>query len=121
MWQHTGYAMGHYSNGSEVYTGLGLDDFNSSYIPLYVGKAPRHHVTIGHPIIAIGKDAVDLAIQVTRVNQSVPIWHVSVNNLCKDREISVQLRVSMPELIGLQLPPSVTGLTLSPGEFRNLL
>ena len=122
MWQHTGYSMGHYSNGSDVYTGLGLDDFNSSFVPLYVGRAPRHHVTIGHPVIAIGQDAEELVIQVTRINASVakapwPGWHVSVNNPLEDREINVQLRSSMPDLI----PLHERKLSLSAGEFLNLM
>lgn len=124
MWQHTGYSMGHYSNGSDVYTGLGLDDFNSSFVPLYVGRAPRHNITIGHPVIAVGQDAEELVIQVTRINASVahsqspwPGWHVSVNNPLEDREITVQLRSSMPDLV----PLHARELRLSAGEFLNLL
>ena len=101
MWQHQGYAMGHYSDGNGVYTALGQDDFSSSFVPLYVGKS-QYHVSIGHPIIATGDGAAELIIQTTRINGTAanPIWHVSLNNPTAERTLSVKLKVAMPELIG---------------------
>ena len=122
MWQYTGYAMGHYSDGNGVYTALGQDDFSSSFVPLYVGKA-QYHVSIGHPIIATGDGAAELIIQTTRINGTAanPIWHVSINNPTAERTLSVTLKVAMPELVGLVLPASAATVTLKPGEFRNVL
>jgi hypothetical protein len=122
MWQHQGYAMGHYSDGNGVYTALGQDDFSSSFVPLYVGKS-QYHVSIGHPIIATGDGAAELIIQTTRINGTAanPIWHVSLNNPTAERTLSVKLKVAMPELIGLVLPASAATVTLKPGEFRNVL
>jgi hypothetical protein len=38
-----------------------------------------------------------------------------------ERSLTVQLSVSMPDLLGLKLPTDAASVTLAAGEFRNLL
>ena len=98
LYQFQGYSLGHYTDGSDVYTGLGLDDFRLAHVPLYTGRAQRTHVQIGHPVIARGLEAEKLFLQVTQVNHTT--WHCSLNNPT-DHAISVKLDTNLRS-IGLQ-------------------
>jgi hypothetical protein len=98
--------------GCNKYTVLGLDKFNTTYAPLYVGLAQKTHVRIGHPVIATGQGAEDVFIQVThiRVTNGTALYHVAMNNPTT-ATLTVQLSASFPE-VGLQ----PQGVTLQPGE-----
>ena len=98
--------------GCNKYTVLGLDKFNTTYAPLYVGLALKTHVRIGHPVIATGKGAEEVFIQVThiRVTNGTALYHVAVNNPTT-ATLTVQLSASFPE-VGMQ----PQGVTLRSGE-----
>jgi hypothetical protein len=105
-----------------LYTALGLDDFGEAHVPLFVGRASRTHVVVGHPVIAQALDGSSegafnsLRIQVTHVNELPHVWHVAVNNPT-DEPITAVLSQNM-DLPGLQL--SAQRLVLAPGEYRVL-
>jgi hypothetical protein len=71
-WQLTGFAgAGHYkddarggASGNGRYTELGVDDLNCTHVPMYVGRAPRTELLVGHPVVALGAGASELFIQV---------------------------------------------------------
>ena len=142
LWQLHGYSLGwyhsHAGNASLrsmanitdqnttteicLYTALGLDHFGEAHVPLYVGRADRTHVVIGHPVIAQALDGSSegafnsLRIQVTHVNELPQVWHVAVNNPT-DETITAVLSQNM-DLPGLQV--STQNLVLAPGEYRVL-
>ena len=105
-----------------LYTALGLDDYGEAHVPLYVGRADRTHVVVGHPVIAQAIDGSDegafnsLRIQVTHVNESPQVWHVAVNNPTEET-IEAVLSQNM-DLPGLHL--ATQRLVLAPGEYRVL-
>jgi len=105
-----------------LYTALGLDDFGEAHVPLFVGRADRTHVVVGHPVIAQALDGSSegvfnsLRIQVTHVNESPQVWHVAVNNPT-DEAVSAVLSQNMA-LPGLRFPTQ--HLVLAPGEYRVL-
>ena len=91
---------GFYSNGTEVYTELGICDRNKTHVPLYVGRAPTH-VLIGHPVVAVGPGADDLFVQVTRLRVTATqraIWHIEINNPM-DEPVIVKLHSSFPSVV----------------------
>lgn len=141
LWQLEGYSLGWYhrhSNNSSrrsglnradrntaetcLYSALGLDSVGEAHVPLYVGRADRTHVVIGHRVIAQALDGSSegafnsLRIQVTHVNESPRMWHVAVNNPT-DASITAVLSQNM-DLPGLQV--STQRLMLAPGEYRVL-
>ena len=95
---------------------LGVDNANTTAAPLYVGLAPKTHVRIGHPVIATGKGAEEIFIQVThlRVTNGTALYHVAVNNPTATT-LTVQLSASFPEV---KLAPQA--VTLRPGEHLNV-
>jgi len=95
--QLEGYCVNMYIGGCDMrYRALGVEDSNSSLVPLYAARAPMTHVIIGHPVVAVAAaqdQAVstrpeDLFIQVTAIGsggKNVTVgpqstWSVSVNN-----------------------------------------
>ena len=151
LWQLEGYSLGWYQSNMEtnvntsthggdkatvitaapraaasaercLYTALGLDDFGEAHVPLFVGRASRTHVVVGHPVIAQALDGSSegalnsLRIQVTHVNELPHVWYVAVNNPT-DEPITAVLSQNM-DLPGLQL--STQRLVLAPGEYRVL-
>lgn len=99
--QRQGYVKGHYGTGENRYRPVGLDLAGTTYVPLYPDWAERTHVVVGHPIVA-GPEGKELFIQVTKVADQPPRWHVSVNNPT-DTVIKTVLRRGMP-LPGLEFP-----------------
>jgi hypothetical protein len=102
--------------GCNKYTVLGLDKFNATAAPLYVGLALKTHARIGHPVIATGTGAEDVFIQVThiRIKTGATVYHVAVNNPTLVT-LTVQLSASFPEV---KLAPQA--VTLQPGEHLNV-
>ena len=82
LWQVTGYVVGHYGQGENRYSELGLDAHNFTHVPLYTGLAGSTHVRVGHPVVATGDGADRVFIQVTnvRLENSTDLFHVSLNN-----------------------------------------
>ena len=127
LWQIEGYAAGCYSNGSGVYSALGLDDHQHAHVPLYVGKGPAN-VVVGHPVIAAPRVGLvpglveQMFIQVTLINSSARIWHVDVNNPT-NCTIEAELVVSMPEAAGLVVAGDVATVSVSvgPGQMLNVM
>ncbi len=130
LWQLEGYTIGFYHSDVHtdvntercLYTALGLDDFGEAHVPLFVGRANRTHVVVGHPVIAQATDGSSegafnsLRIQVTHVNEWPHVWHVAVNNPT-DEPINAVISQNM-NLPGLEV--STQRLVLSPGEYRVL-
>ena len=59
VWQVHGYTAGFYSNGTDQYSALGLDDDGRAYVPLYVGRGAAD-VVVGHPVIATAHTGTDV-------------------------------------------------------------
>ena len=99
-----------------LYSELGVDAHNHSYVPIYTGRAPRTHVRIGHPVIAFGARVSELSIQATRLHVSNGsfVWHVAVNNPAR-HSITATMRAVFPD-VGL----ATQTLTIAPGEHRVL-
>jgi len=112
LFQKTGYVKGDYGTGQNRYRALGVDVYGNAYVPLYVDLAEQTHIMAGHPVVA-GPEGKDLFIQVTKVANEPPTWHVSVNNPT-DRPITTTLRKAM-DLPGLQFPEG--RITLRPGAY----
>jgi hypothetical protein len=119
LYQYEGYRTHYYSNGDSGYRALGVDFDGRAYAPLFVSKAARTRVLMGHPVIADAAGA-ELFIQVTRVNDGLdgkaPAWHLSVNNPT-DRPVTATLTRTMA-LTGLEFAGET--ITLQPGEYRVL-
>ena len=97
LFQAAGYTAGHYGNGTDRYTTLGLDGDGFAHVPLYAARAPLTHVRVGCPVTATGAGAESLFIQVVHVDDSPQTWHVEINN---PLERAVTVHVSS----GLGLP-----------------
>ena len=125
LWQDAGYpgAGNHYGGedyrghcewtvGCQKYTVLGLDMLNATAAPLYTGLAQKTHVRIGHPVIAEGKGAEDVFVQVThlRVLNGTALFSVAVNNPT-GVELTLDFSSSFAE-VGM---PNQTA-TLQPGQ-----
>jgi hypothetical protein len=110
--QQQGYVKGDYGTGEDRYRALGLDAEGNAYVPVYANWADTTHLVAGHPVVA-GPEGADLFIQVTRVADEPPRYHVSANNPA-DAPVTATLRVAMP-MPGLDFAPRQ--LTLKPGEY----
>ena len=103
LYQVEGWRTHYYSKENSGWRELGLDFDGRAYAPLFVSKAAKTHVRIGHPLVAdaAGKD---LFLQVTRLNDGLegkpPAWHISVNNPT-DKPITTTLKRAM-EVPGLE-------------------
>ena len=80
LFRGAGYTAGHYGNGTDRYTTLGLDGDGFAHVPLYAARAPLTHVRVGCPVTATGAGAESLFIQVAHVDDSPQTWHVEINN-----------------------------------------
>ena len=102
--------------GCNLYTVLGFDKFNVTAAPLYVGLALKTHVRIGHPVIATGRGAEEIFIQVThiRIKNGTTLYHVAVNNPTTTT-LMVHLSASFSEV---NLAPHT--VMLQPGEHLNV-
>ena len=89
-------------DGCDRFSSLGIDDSNQSYVPLFVDRAPRTSVRVGHPLAAVGEQSESLFIQVTHVSEPPPratandthTWHLSIQNPLT-AAVSVELRQPM--------------------------
>jgi len=91
QYQVTGYSQRFYTDGKKVYRQLGLDDRGFAHLGIYPDHAPNTHNVVGHPLQC---DAKELIIQVTKLSDRKPAWHVAVNNPT-DRPIATTLRKTM--------------------------
>ena len=104
LWQSEGWVQGTYGkDGRDRFSSLGIDDSNQSYVPLFVDRAPRTSVRVGHPLAAVGEQSESLFIQVTHVSEPPPhaaandtnhVWHLSIQNPLESA-VSVELRQPM--------------------------
>ena len=130
-WQVAGFAgAGHYhddakggTTGNGRWTELGLDDLNCTHVPIYVGRAPRTQIVIGHPVIALGSTigANDLFIQVTYLllPNGSKVFHVAVNNPT-DSDVTATLTSAGfggGNAVAVMAPPTQV-VTLAAGEDR---
>lgn len=104
-----------YGPGTNRTRPLGVDFDGRAYIHVYSTEAPRTHLMAGHPIVA-DPAGRDLFIQVTRLTEQPPRWHISVNNPT-DQPITTVLRQTM-DVPGLQFEPRT--VTLRAGEYQVL-
>ena len=100
--------------GCHLYTVLGLDAFNATAAPLYVGRAAKTHIRIGHPVVATGSRVEEVFIQVTHIRKrdGKTVFHVALNNPTAQM-LTIKLHASFPEV---QLQPEARTVTLRPGE-----
>jgi hypothetical protein len=95
---------------------VAVADDGKAAVPLFVTMRPVTDLVVGHPVSADERGR-DLFIQVTKISDHGPAWHVSVNNPT-EQPITTTLRTTMPA-DGLDLAEQT--LTLKPGEYRVLL
>jgi hypothetical protein len=112
LFQERGYVKGDHGSGKRRYRALGLDVEGNAYVPVYANWDFRTHLRAGHPVVA-GPEASELFIQVTRVSDAPPRFHVAVNNPT-DQKITTTLRAPMP-MLGLDV--YLQRVTLRPGEY----
>ncbi len=99
--QRAGYVKGYYGNGANRWRPVAVSAEGRACVPLFVALAPETKVSLGHPVVA---DAAgrELFIQATRLRETPPHWHVSVNNPT-DHPIHTKLSAPM-ELEGVSIP-----------------
>lgn len=112
LWQKNGYVKGDYGNGKNRFRELGIDVYGNAYIPVYSGLSDTH-IVAGQPVIAEGKGADKLFIQVTHAQRNPDKWHISVNNP-ENKEIRVKLK-KVIDLPGMKFKEK--DLILKPGEY----
>jgi hypothetical protein len=116
--QTQGYTIGHYGNGTDRWTALGLSLDGHAHAPLFTGLAATD-VVVGHPVIAMDPPGRDLFIQVTKAvaNDTAPhrlqTWHVALNNPT-DSPIKTRLSSAMG-IAELYLPSGA--MTIGPGDW----
>ena len=123
--QKDGYSLGFYSNGSDVYSALGVDATSNAHVPLFTGRGAAH-VIAGHPVAALhaqeGTPACEVFVQLTHVD-SVPgvrdTWHVSVNNPTES-EVTIRLASSFG-LPGMQDLAQLGALRVKAGGLVDVL
>jgi len=105
------------SGESVLYSELGIDAQNYSAVPVYVGRAPRTHLRIGHPVVAAGRDAEQIFVQVTKLHLAAGkfMFHVALNNPL-ERSVDVDVWPSFPDVRLVR-----QHVTLGPGEHRVLV
>lgn len=112
LFQKAGYSKGYYGPGKNRYRALGIDFDGHAYLPLYIDAVPTTAILAGHPLIA-GPEGRELFIQVTKMSDAPPTWHIAVNNPT-DHAITTTLKQAM-NLPGLDFPEQK--LTLQAGEY----
>jgi hypothetical protein len=108
--QVSGYSMGYYTNGANVYRNLGIDDRKMAYLAVYPDNVPVSHSIVGHPIQC---DAPQLVIEFAQLNAKPAEYHVAVNNLT-DTPIKTVLKKCM-DLPGFEFPD--TEVDVPPGGY----
>ncbi|HEY3417746.1 MAG TPA: hypothetical protein VGM23_12755 [Armatimonadota bacterium] len=89
--QLTGYSPGFYTNGTNVYRSLGMDDQGLVHLAVYPDFVPNTHIVVGHPVQC---DTPDLIIELALLNDKPYQYHVAVNNPT-DKPIKTTLKKSM--------------------------
>jgi hypothetical protein len=89
--QVTGYSPGFYTNGSNVYRQIALDDVDLGYLSVYPDYAGSTHNIVGHPVQC---DNRDLIIEVTQLSTKPLQYYVGVNNP-GDQAITTTLKKTM--------------------------
>ncbi|MGA2618751.1 MAG: hypothetical protein ABSF26_14145 [Thermoguttaceae bacterium] len=77
QFQISGYSMGNYTNGVNVYRNLGIDDRDMVYLAVYPDNVPLSHSIIGHPVQC---DNPQLVIEFAQLNTKPMEYRVAVNN-----------------------------------------
>ena len=75
--QISGYSMGNYTNGSNVYRNLATDDRDMAYLAVYPDNVPLSHSIVGHPVQC---DNPKLIIEFAQLSAKPVEYHVAVNN-----------------------------------------
>jgi hypothetical protein len=112
LFQRAGYVKGDYGGGENRYREMGLDVDGNAYVPVYANWSDQTQILAGHPVVA-GPEAAEVFIQVTRISDDPPRFHVALNNPT-DNTITTTLRVAMP-MPGLEFPEKQ--ITLGPGAY----
>jgi len=111
QFQIEGYSPGFYSNGRNVYRNLATDDRDLVHLAVYTTGVAKTHCVVGHPVQC---DAKDLIIELTRLQDAPPQYHVAVNNPT-DQPISTVLKKTM-DLPGFDFPD--TPVQVPAGGYR---
>ncbi|MCG2661147.1 MAG: hypothetical protein L6437_12995, partial [Kiritimatiellae bacterium] len=77
QFQISGYSMGKYSNGANVYRNLAMDDRDMAFLAVYPDNVPLSHSIVGHPVQC---DNPKLIIEFAQLNAKPVEYHVAVNN-----------------------------------------
>lgn len=112
LFQKRGFVKGDHGSGEDRYRALGMDCEGNAYVPLYANWADQTHILAGHPVVA-GPEASEVFIQVTRISDDPPRFHVSLNNP-SEKIVTTALRVAMP-MPALEFREK--RVTLRPGEY----
>ena len=75
--QISGYSMGNYTDGANVYRNLATDDREMAYLAVYPDNVPLSHSIVGHPVQC---DNPKLVIEFAQLNAKPIEYRVAVNN-----------------------------------------
>jgi hypothetical protein len=109
--QVSGYSMGYYTNGANVYRNLGIDDRKMAYLAVYPDNVPLSHSIVGHPVQC---DNPQLVIEFAQLNAKPTEYHVAVNNPT-DAPIKTVLKKCM-DLPGFEFAD--TAVDVPPGGYQ---
>jgi hypothetical protein len=110
QFQLSGYSMGNYTNGSNVYRSLAVDDRGIAYLAVYPDHAPKSHSIVGHPV-QCGDSK--LIIEFAQLNAKPLEYRLAVNNPT-DVPIKTTLKKCM-DLPGFEFAD--TDITVPPGGY----
>ena len=77
QFQISGYSMGNYTNGSNVYRNLATDDRDMAHLAVYPDNVPLSHSIVGHPVQC---DNPKLVIEFAQFSAKPVKYRVAVNN-----------------------------------------
>jgi hypothetical protein len=109
--QVSGYSMGYYTNGANVYRNLGIDDRKMAYLAVYPDNVPLSHSIVGHPIQC---DNPQLVIEFAQLNAKPMEYRLAVNNPT-DAPIKTTLKKCM-DLPGFEFAD--TAVDVPPGGYQ---
>jgi hypothetical protein len=108
--QISGYSMGNYTNGRNVYRSLAVDDRDMAYLAVYPDNVPTSHSIVGHPVQC---DHPELIIEFCQLNSRPTEYHLAVNNPT-DAPITTTLKKCM-DLAGFEFADK--RITIAPGAY----
>jgi hypothetical protein len=108
--QISGYSMGNYTNGRNVFRSLAVDDRDMAYLAVYPDNVPMSHSIVGHPVQC---DHPELIIEFCQLGSRPMEYRLAVNNPT-DAPINATLKKCM-DLPGFAFADKK--ITVAPGAY----